>query len=321
MVLREQLVFDAIPGRPSSHCATMTELADGSLMAAWYSGMREGAVDVAIMAARYEHGGWSTPWVLHNTPLLSDGNPTLYTLLDGSVVLFFVTIQSGGWSTARAYTRRSTDGGRTWTEPERFGDRDGLMFRCRPLRLSSGRLILPAYDEVTWEGLPFISDDDGCTWRETERMAAPEGCIQPALVELDDGSSFAYLRTGGREGWIWQTRSRDQGESWLACEPTALPNPNAGIDLIRLTDGRLLLAYNPTHQGRDRLAIALSADEGTTWDSRDVESQPGQEFSYPVLLQDRCGQCHLLYTYRRTHIKHVILTPPERAHREQAAWI
>lgn len=323
MIAAQQLIFDVIPARPSSHCATLTELPDGSLLAAWYSGLREGATDVAIMAARAERVGrtssfaWSEPWVLHSTPLLSDGNPTLYTLDDGTVLLFFVTIQSKGWDTARAYTRRSTDGGRTWSEPQRFGDRDGIMFRSRPLRLTSGRLVLPAYDEVTWEGLPFLSDDDGQTWRQMAPMGAPEGCIQPALVELDDGSVLSYLRTGSRDGWIWQTRSTDRAETWSPCEPTSLPNPNAGLDMIRLMDGRLLLAYNPVHRGRERLAVALSADAGQTWERTDVEAEPGQEFSYPALLQDSGGRCHLLYTHRRESIKHVVLDPPQPTHREQ----
>lgn len=302
-------IFETLPGRPSSHCATLTELADGSLLAAWYSGAREKATDVSIMGSRYQDGRWSEPWVLHDTPGLSDGNPTLYTLPDGTVRMFFVTIQGEGWDTARAYTRRSIDAGRTWTAPERFGDRDGLMFRSRPLRLSSGRLILPAYDEVTWEGLPFLSDDEGRTWRETSRMAAPGGCIQPAIVELDDGSLLSYLRTGRRDGWVWQSRSGDGGESWSPCEPTPLPNPNAGLDLIRLADGCLLLAYNPVHHGRSRLALAVSADLGASWRSIGIEAAPEREFSYPQLLQSRDGLCHLLYTYRRESIKHLIIDP------------
>ncbi|MBU0608988.1 MAG: exo-alpha-sialidase [Armatimonadetes bacterium] len=308
-LLQRQLIFDTIPGRPSSHCATLTECPDGTLLAAWYSGTREGERDVAIMAARYEQGCWSVPVVLHDTPGLSDGNPLLYTLPDGTVVLWFVTIQGHGWSSARPYWRRSHDGGHTWTSPERSSDRDGLMFRCRPLRLSSGRLVLPAYDEITWEGLPLLSDDDGQTWREAGRMTAPAGCIQPAIVALDDGSLLAYLRTGGRGGCVWESRSTDGGGRWSPCIATDLPNPNAGLDLIRLVDGRLLLAYNPVREGRHRLAVALAEPDVPGWHGRDVEHEPGCEFSYPALLQARDGRCHLLYTYRRESIKHVVIDP------------
>ena len=306
-ILNQQLLFDAIPGRPSSHCATVTELPDGSLLAAWYAGTRESHPDVAIMTARWAEGVWSAPAVHHDTPGLADGNPLLYTLPDGTIILWFVTIMGRGWDTARPFWQRSTDGGQSWTPPERFSTRDGLMFRCRPLRLSSGRLVLPAYDEVTWEGLPLLSDDGGDNWREAGRMTAPTGCIQPAVVELDDGSLLAFLRTGGDGGCIWQSRSTDRGESWSACTETALPNPNAGIDLIRLRDGRLLLACNPLRYGRHRLAVAVSDDLGETWQTQTFEDEPEAEFSYPALLQTASGQCHLLYTYRRESIKHVLL--------------
>ena len=45
---------------------------------------------------------------------------------------------------------------------------------------------------------------------------------------------------------------------------TPLPNPSAGIDAVRLTDGRFLLVYNPTATGRAKLDIAISAD-GKSW--------------------------------------------------------
>lgn len=310
-IVQQSLIFDTLPGRPSSHCATMTECADGSLLAAWYAGTEEGNTDVAVVMAAWGGTSWTAPWVHHATPGLSDGNPLLYTLPDGTVVLWFVTIQGHGWDSARPYWHRSPDSGRTWTAVERFGDQDGLMFRCRPLRLSSGRLILPAYDEIPWEGLPLLSDDDGATWRAGQRMVTPgpSGCIQPAIVELDGGELLACLRTGREADCIWESRSRDGGETWSPCIATALPNPNSGIDLIRLVDGRLLLAYNPLAHGRHRLAVAVSDDAGATWDSTDLEHEPGSEFSYPTLMQARSGACHLLYTYRRQSIKHALIDP------------
>jgi predicted neuraminidase len=37
-----------------------------------------------------------------------------------------------------------------------------------------------------------------------------------------------------------------------------------------------------------------------------VEDVSGAEFSYPALLEDSSGRCHLLYTYRRESIKQAI---------------
>ena len=89
---------------------------------------------------------------------------------------------------------------------------------------------------------------------------------------------------------------------------TALPNPSAGIDALRLADGRFLLVYNPTTSGRDRLEIAVSAD-GKAWGRAVVlEDSPG-EHSYPAMIQARDGRVHVTYTWKRERIRHVVVDP------------
>ncbi|MEI6500293.1 MAG: sialidase family protein [Armatimonadota bacterium] len=303
-----QLVFKQFPGRPSSHCATLTELSDGRVLAVWYAGSREGASDVALLAAAYD-GTWSEPWVLLDTPGLPDGNPTLWTAPDGAIHLYHVVIHGHGWDSVLPYYRISTDDGNTWSESALFEDRRGLMFRCRPIALCSGRVVFPVYDETVWCGLCYLSDDGGQSWRASAAMTAPTGCIQPAVVERRDGTLCAYLRTGEEGDCVWQSNSDDGGETWSPCQRTMWPNPNAGIDLLRCHDDAWVLACNPIVQGRGRLSLALSRDEGTSWLELPVEAEPGAEFSYPALLQDRAGRCHLLYTYRRQTIKHVAFEP------------
>jgi predicted neuraminidase len=84
----------------------------------------------------------------------------------------------------------------------------------------------------------------------------------------------------------------------------AFPNPNSGIDLIRLRNGHLVLAFNDSPRCRTPLRIALSQDEGCTWACvRTLEDGDG-EFSYPALLQTRDGLVHCVYTYRRETIRH-----------------
>jgi predicted neuraminidase len=299
-----RLIYQSIPGRPSSHCATLTELPDGRLLACWYSGSEESAPDVALMSSVY-NGEWSVPAVLLDTPGLPDGNPTLWTAPDGAVWLFHVVIHGRGWDSVLPYYRISTDCGNTWTESRLFADREGLMFRCRPITLGSGRIVFPVYDEKDWTGLCYLSDDAGQCWRASSAMLAPTGCIQPAVVERTDGTLCAYLRTGGAGGHLWQSTSDDEGETWSPCNPTTWANPNSGIDLIRCRDGAWVLACNPTATGRGRLSVAISHDEGKSWKKTVLENEPGGEFSYPALLEDGTGRCHLLYTYRRESIKHV----------------
>ena len=77
--------------------------------------------------------------------------------------------------------------------------------------------------------------------------------------------------------------------------PLDLPNPNSGIDIVHLRDGRFVLIYNPVRQGRTPLALAVFTDGIHFTDFRTLESEPNAEFSYPALIQLRCG--NLLATY------------------------
>ena len=74
------------------------------------------------------------------------------------------------------------------------------------------------------------------------------GAIQPTLLSYPGDRIQALCRS--RQGVVTQTWSSNVGRSWGAMKATALPNPNAGIDEVTLSDGRQLLAYNHTPKGR-----------------------------------------------------------------------
>jgi predicted neuraminidase len=137
----------------------------------------------------------------------------------------------------------------------------------------------------------------------TAPIITPQGNIHPCLVHLQGGKLLAYLRTGGHGGVIWRTLSFDGGECWEKPEPTALPNPNSGIDLLRLRSDRLLLAYNPSAERRTPLALAVASLQ-EDWRPVRILEQDDHEYSYPTLLQTQNSDIHLVYTYRRQHIQH-----------------
>jgi len=83
---------------------------------------------------------------------------------------------------------------------------------------------------------------------------------------------------------------------------TELPNPNSGIDAIRLPDGRLVMIYNKSESSRTPLNLAVSAN-GERWqDFYTLEKDPG-EYSYPALIQARNGDLLVTYTWNRTKIR------------------
>jgi alpha-L-rhamnosidase len=90
---------------------------------------------------------------------------------------------------------------------------------------------------------------------------------------------------------------------------TGLPNPNSGTDAVTLRDGRQLLVYNHSAKARSPLNVAVSAD-GRLWQAAlTLEDEPGKEFSYPAVIQTRDGLVHIVYTWNRRRIKHVVVDP------------
>ena len=75
-----------------------------------------------------------------------------------------------------------------------------------------------------------------------------------------------------------------------------------------LSNGHIVLVYNPTTKDRVPLRIALSEDGGNSWPySRDLETSTdlSLEFSYPSVLQGPDDFIHVSYTYERLTIKYV----------------
>jgi len=120
------------------------------------------------------------------------------------------------------------------------------------------------------------------------------------------GTLQAIGRT--RSERVFETWSRDGGRTWGPISLTSLPNPNAGLDAVTLRDGRHLVVYNHTTQGRSPLNVSISRD-GKTWNAALVlEGEPG-EYSYPAVIQSLDGRVHVTYTWKRQRIRHVVIDP------------
>ncbi|HRU33396.1 MAG TPA: exo-alpha-sialidase, partial [bacterium] len=135
-------------------------------------------------------------------------------------------------------------------------------------------------------------------------ITTPRGCIQPAVVELEDGHLLCFLRT--RDSFIFRSESYDYGRTWSPPCSTSLKNPNSGIDLIKLIDDRLIVIFNDSFDRRTPLNAGISEDNGESWEIFDLEREDG-EYSYPGIIQIRDKLVHLVYTYRREAIKYVVM--------------
>lgn len=176
----------------------------------------------------------------------------------------------------------------------------GWMTRVHPIALPSGRIVLPLYSDGFNLSLMALSDDGGETWRASLPIVGL-GPVQPSVVRRRDGELVAWMRDAGNApARVQRASSSDEGESWSIATDSGLPNPGSSLEVITLRDGRWALVSNDTENGRHRLSLALSSDEGETWtEARALESAPpgSASYSYPSLIQTGDGRLHLTYSY------------------------
>jgi predicted neuraminidase len=172
--------------------------------------------------------------------------------------------------------------------------------------MADGSWGLPAYHEfIEKHGIFLQLRSDGAV-RSAERMQKYEGgWLQPAVAALSPRTAVALLRSASESRpFIGVNRSADGGATWSLGHALEIPNPDASVALLRLCDGTLLLAANPTRGGRGTLQLFTSTDDGATWAaSRVIERDDSGEFSYPCLAESPDGIVHLTYTWRRQGIR------------------
>lgn len=303
----------------SAHAASLAELPDGRIAAAWFAGSREGAADVAVWYSVLDKAGWRRPQPIASRESTAGGtfahvrkigNPVLYS--EGSWLhLWYVSVAVGGWAGSSLNHSVSTDGGLSWFKPTKLQTSPfaniSTLARTAPIPLADGGLGLPIYHEFIAKHGEWLRLSATGQIIDKVRMTHDRRTLQPAVVALDEQHAFAVLRDAGPgPGQVQTASSSDGGKTWQAGTALPIPNPNASVALLRLPSGRLLLAGNPQN-GREALLLWLSADDGKTWQaSRTIETAAdgGAEFSYPALLLGRDGRIHLAYTWRRQGIKH-----------------
>lgn len=181
--------------------------------------------------------------------------------------------------------------------PDKLYQRLGWQPRCKPTVLRSGRIVLPLYTDTYSFSIMAISDDRGLTWRASEPLIG-FGNIQPAVLERKDGTLVAYMRENGLSSRVRVCESADQGETWGAVYSSELPNPGSGLDAVLLKSGRWIMIHNDTSEGRNRLALSYSDDEGKAWKhGRYLENESSGSYHYPAIIQTRDGLVHAVYSY------------------------
>jgi len=302
-----------------AQAASLIQLPDGRLAAAWLAGSESGAEDNGIWFSTLGKDGWRKPLPIANRESTAGGtfahirrvgNPVLYS--EGSWLhLWYVSMGIGGEATSTLNHSFSTDGGQSWMKPSRLQTSPfaniSTLASAPPLPLADGGLGLPIHHEFIATQGEWLRLSPTGKILDKVRLKHDLPTLQPSVVALDEQRAIAVLRDAGPEpGQVQLASTSNGGLLWQASEALPVANPNSPVALLRLRSGRLLLAGNPA-SGRGTLSLWLSPDEGKTWQpGRTVETAAdgGADFSHPNLLLGRDGRVHLAYAWRSQGIKH-----------------
>ena len=328
--------------QPDNHASSLVELKNGDILASWFAGTKEGAPDVAIYGSRNHAGTWSAPVELARADKVACWNPVLFHTKDGRLWLYYkYGTHPSTWYGAR---KVSTDEGLTWSAEERLPD--GILgpIKDKPLILPDGTIVSgSSVENGKWTAWVERSTDNGAHWTKFGPITLPEaadipdagaiaaskqvdtptpdetvhtklyppakeviGIIQPSVVSLGEHHLCFYARVHSMANRIAIADSFDDGRTWSQARLIALPNPNSGIDAVRLRDGRIVLIFNNSYNTRTPLNLAVSKDGEHFKIFKTLEDAPGQ-YSYPAIIQANNGDLLMTYSWRRQTIKFVRL--------------
>ena len=207
----------------------------------------------------------------------------------------------------------SEDDGRSFGRSVRVNQTPGCYYvmNQRLLRLSSGRILLPAARvpedkleeklETVDQSACFYSDDEGASWQESEWIPGEtvDQLAEPMAAEGPDGRLHLFMRTG--MGHIYRSESTDGGRTWSQEAPTGLRSPCAPFCVVRDPFAARLLAVwdnsfpGPVHQyPRCPICLAESTD-GVNWRMiRELDADPAHGYGYPMICP--CEE-EILITY------------------------
>ncbi|MEM7384921.1 MAG: sialidase family protein [Verrucomicrobiota bacterium] len=329
-----------LPAKHETHAATLTETRDGAMLAAWFGGTGENDANVKIWLSRKEadEEAWEEPSIVDTGNRMIDGvekefacwNPVLFTHpSDGTVYLYYKITgltEDKGYRNWWGAVKTSDDGGKTWSNriwlPEipaegrsdafdPYAGRAAGPVKNRPLVLPDGSLLCGSSTESDSQGwrlhFELYQGGDWTGQKHGVKIIGPmvrgmKG-IQPSFL-VHDRKTMKKLQVLTREdGTAW---SEDGGLSWT--EVTKGPiDTSKGLHAVsdRNSDWHFL-AFNPT--GRTPLSLARSRD-GKSWETVVTElSKDGKgKMDYPSMMQTRDGKLHVVHSWHRSHIRHLVL--------------
>ena len=240
--------------------------------------------------------------------------PSIVPLSNGELL---AAIRGGAGHTGiegRIDVVRSTDRGRTWSQPEtavagEWDDRNNaigqmpngdvvIMYNVYKSFRSDGTFLEMGPDDPTLRQPDLrmvISRDNGHNWEGPFELGIPASPYEGRIVLLRDGTALVPLRylppeSGAKCAAL--ARSRDNGRTWG--DVTTIAAYHTEPPMLELPDGRLMCF---TRRQGDGVSLCWSFDKGYTWTDPLPFTGPLEHPACPVLLRD--GRILVTYGYRK----------------------
>ena len=246
----------------------------GELLCVFYAGYAHVSVPreslprgarIALCRSTDDGETWSGAETVVDSPI-DDRDPSITQFSDGDLLVSYMSYDpTRKPGTHQVFVVRSSDGGATWSEPQRvptqFTQNEAVS---EPVReMPDGRLLLPVYGTMAGEpGRKYVcglveSRDMGKTWQplaliRSEKHSLPE----PSLVRFADGRLLMLIRPT----MTW-CESTDGGSTWTEPAPVGV---SGDAPYLLLTSANVLLCgmrHHPTHS----TSLIYSRDFGKTW--------------------------------------------------------
>ena len=329
-VISEELVGG--PTTAYNHASTICQAPDGTLLVAWFGGSLEGADDVSIYLSRNSGAGWS-PIVEVNKGIREDSkdyacwNPVLFTASSGTIYLYYkissiqYSVDPAGYHNWWGCYQTSVDNGVTWSARQwlptstytylaNFGTHLTGPVKNKPLELPNGKLLCGSSTETdAWR--VHLETGAAGNWTGSISVTGPItsslGIIQPTFLHTPGYDTIQMICRNESGNYPYRAWSYNTGQTWTSA--TALTGITAivGLDGVTLSNGKHVLAHNPAG-ARYPLRLASCLD-GTTWSdvltSLDVNGTNNMD--YPSIIQSRDGRIHIVHSWGRSAIKHLVL--------------
>jgi hypothetical protein len=307
-------VFDYESSPASAHSPSISIFEDRARIL-WFEGTRESHEDVVINSVEIVPETTSTGWkatqrdefvdrhvlaekTLPRQDIWSLGNTVQFT--PGSEAVLATVVSVGGWAAASIAVVEFA--GEDVSQVRKLHlspmlNRSHLV-RNSTLQYADQSVAIPAYFEMGNAFGELVRLDQAGRVADKRRITQGRLGIQPEIVVLGTHDAVALLRNINRTpDGLMASWTEDGGQSWSPPKPLGLPNPNSPVAAIRLSDGRILMAFNDDPVRNNILALATSSDDGLSWERVAVLESGGGDVRYPDFARLPDGSLLLAYSF------------------------